>query len=195
MKTVHIPTNCNPFIVVINNNVYRYTAGDTVDVPDEVAEAIEDALELVPTPKRYLSKFAQLVNGTLTEITASDLEGIETIAYYAFGQCYSVKSIELPNSLKIIRPSAFTACTSLESVKFGTNSRLESIGESAFDWCTKLKSVYLPETPPILASVNAFNEVKANCVFYCKSQESLNAYKAAPNWSTLTGTYSFVVEA
>ena len=51
MKTIQIPTNSNPFIVNINNNVYQYRAGDTIEVPDDVAEAIEDALELVPKPK------------------------------------------------------------------------------------------------------------------------------------------------
>ena len=39
-KTITIPTNCNPYIVVINNHVYAYRAGDTIEVPDEVAEAI-----------------------------------------------------------------------------------------------------------------------------------------------------------
>lgn len=51
MKTIQIPTNCNPYIVVINNHVYTYKAGETAEVPDEVAEAIEDALELEPKPK------------------------------------------------------------------------------------------------------------------------------------------------
>ena len=40
MKTIQIPTNSNPFIVTINNNEYQYRAGETVEVPDEVAEVI-----------------------------------------------------------------------------------------------------------------------------------------------------------
>ena len=193
MKTITIPTKCNPCIVVINNHVYAYKAGETVEGPDEVAEAIKDALELEPKPKRHLGKFAQLAEGTLTKITAEDLDGIKTIAYYAFGQSYALKSIEFPNSITGIAKSAVTGCVNLESVSFGDN--LYSIGENAFYWCSNLATVYLPTNPPILENANAFSEISDKCVFYCKTQASLDAYKKATNWSTLTGTYSFVVEA
>ena len=170
MKTITIPTDRNPFIVVINNKVYQYRAGETIEVPDEVAEAIEDALELIPKPKRYLSSIAQIANGTISAITMSDLDGAENIVYYAFGQCYSLASVEIPNTVK-------------------------SIKNSAFDGCTSLERVWLPEIPPALSDPNAFNKIKSNCVFYCKSQASLDAYKTATNWKALTSVYSFVVEA
>ena len=194
-KTITIPTNCNPYIVVINNHVYTYRAGETIEVPDEVAEAIEDAVELIPKPKKYLSKFAQRVDGSITELTLGDLEGVENIAYYAFGQCTSLTSAEIPDSVKTIGNSAFHACNNMKSIRFGVNSRLESIGTLAFEWCSHLAKVFLPLTPPVLANTNAFSNMNTGCVFYCKTQASLDAYKAAPNWSTLTGTYSFVVEA
>ena len=170
MKTIQIPTTSNPFIVNINNHAYQYRAGETAEVPDEVAEAIEDALELEPKPKRYLSRIAQLAEESLTELTAEDLEGISTISNCAF---YSCKSL-----IKITIPPAITR-----------------IGDSAFDWCWSLESVYLPETPPTLAKTNAFGNIKSTCVFYCKTQASLDAYRAAANWSTLAGTYTFRVEA
>lgn len=40
MKTIQIPMNSNPFTVIINNSVYHYKAGETIEVPDEVAEVI-----------------------------------------------------------------------------------------------------------------------------------------------------------
>lgn len=40
-KVVKIPDCSNPFEVIINNNKYRYPAGATVEVPDEVAAIIE----------------------------------------------------------------------------------------------------------------------------------------------------------
>lgn len=193
-RSITIPEYKNPFVVTINNTVYEYKGGETVEVPDEVAEAIEDALDEIPKPKKYLSKLAQLANGTLPEITTSDLDGIDTIVYYSFRNCYSIKRVDIPDSVKSIGESAFFSCNSLESVRFGNNSKIESIDKNAFEWCAKLERVYLPETPPTLVNVNAFASVKSNCKFYCKSQASKEAYLSAPNWSTLAGTYSFAVE-
>ena len=170
MKTIQIPTTSNPFIVNINNHAYQYRAGETAEVPDEVAEAIEDALEMEPKPKRYLSKFAQLVGGILSEVTAEDLEGISIISNNAFSNCGALKQVVIPNSIT-------------------------KIGLYAFDWCAELERVYLPETPPVFTKGNSFTNIKANCVFCCKTQEILEAYKVAPIWSTLVDTYSFVVEA
>ena len=194
MKTITIPGYKNPFVVVINNTVYQYKGGETIEVPDDVAEAIEDAIELIPKPKRYLSKLAQRADGSITEITINDLEGVETIVDSAFRFCYSAKKIEIPDSVKRIMAYAFQTCNSATSLRFGESSKIESIGIGAFNWCSVLARVYLPPKPPTLENVNAFGDINKNCIFYCKSQASLDAYKAAPNWSTLTGTYSFVVE-
>ena len=191
-KTIKIPEYKNPFIVIINNKVYQYSAGETIEVPDEVAEAIEDAIELIPEPKRYLSKFAEHIEGSLSEISERDFEGIKTISGYAFADCNNIKKITIPNSINSIKTSAFYSCSNLESVEIGNG--ITSIEMTAFDWCVKLAEVYLPEIPPALADINAFQNIDTACVFYCKTQASLNAYKAAQNWSTLTGTYSFVVE-
>ena len=195
MKTIQIPTTSNPFIVNINNTAYQYRAGETAEVPDEVAEAIEDAMELEPKPKRYLSKLAQLAEDSLTELTASDFDGINKISSYAFYKHFSLTDVTFNSSITTIGACAFYSCGNLLSVRFGDHSKADNIGFSAFEWCEKLKHFYLPMTPPILENANAFANIKPACVFYCKTQESLDAYKAAPIWSELTGTYSFVVEA
>jgi hypothetical protein len=174
--------------------VYQYKGGETVEVPDEVAEAIEDALELVPKPKRYLSKLAQRAEGSLAQITEVDLEGISKICPHAFYNIIGFKDITIPNSVLSIGGWAFFSCANLETVRFEDNSKINNIETNAFVWCTKLSKVYLPEKPPTLADVNAFDNINTACVFYCKTQASLDAYKKAENWSTLTGTYSFVVE-
>ena len=192
MKTIQIPMNSNPFTVVINNSVYQYKAGESVEVPDEVAAAIEDALKLEPKPKRYLSVVAQLVSGSLEVLTEKDLGEITTIANHTFYKNHGLKRIEMPNTITSIGAAAMYSCSSLESVMFG--DKLTSIGDLAFEKCINLKRVYLPQTPPTIANTNAFNEINASCTFYCKSQESLDAYKAASYWSTLAGTYAFVVE-
>ena len=167
-KTITIPKYNNPFTININNKEYTYRGGDTIEVPDEVADAIEDALELVPKPKRYADRLARLAENSLAELTAEDLAGISAMAGCAFYRNLGLKNITIPDNIK-------------------------EIGEDAFAWCVNLERVCLPEAPPTL-SADAFRGVRATCVFYCKTQESLDAYKVAPIWSTLAGTYSFVVE-
>ena len=193
MKTIQIPTTSNPFIVNINNNDYQYRAGDTIEVPDEVAAAIEDALALEPKPMVYLSKFAERIGGSITEIPTSCFDGVRAIASYALADCDGITNITIPNGVNSIGPSAFNSCSNLESVVMGNS--ITNIAYSAFDWCQKLAMVYLPEIPPSLENVNAFKNINSACTFYCKTQASLDAYRAAPNWSTLAGTYAFVVEA
>ena len=197
MKTIIIPTRFGfPTLdLYINGRKSTFKSGEEISVEDYVADVIENAIALEPKVGRNKSRFAQRVEGSITEITAIDLEGIETIVDSAFRNCGLVTSIEIPNTVKIIMQNAFLSCTNAKSVRFGDNSKVETIEANAFKWCGRLKEVYLPKTPPTLTDANAFANLNASCVFYCKTQASLDAYKAATNWSTLTGTYTFKVEA
>lgn len=171
MKTITIPKKFGfPTLdITVNGKEYNVKSGEEITVEDHVADVIEHAIALEPKPKRYLSKFAQLVGGSITEVTAKDLEGISIISNNAFSNCGALRQITIPNSIT-------------------------KIGLYAFDWCAELESVYLPETPPIFTKGNSFTNIKSNCTFYCKSQASLDAYKAAEIWSTLAETYTFKVE-
>lgn len=44
-KTITIPNCKNPYVVIINNRRYVYTAGETVEVSDEVAEVIQHDID------------------------------------------------------------------------------------------------------------------------------------------------------
>jgi len=50
MKTVTIPTCANPFVVIVNGIKYTYPAGATMEVPDDVAEVIEQHEEAKTEP-------------------------------------------------------------------------------------------------------------------------------------------------
>lgn len=184
MKTITIPTNCNPYIVVINNHAYTYRAGDTVEVPDEVADAIEDAIELVPKPKRYLSKFAQFVAGNVTEIRERDLDGAEIIYPYVFFNCDVLTNIVLPRGVRSIGSTAFGYCNKLVSVTLPDS--IKSIEEKAFSNCVGLKKVIVKANTPPTIQADAFLDVPTACVFEVPA-ESVEEYRSAPNWSAFAG--------
>ena len=171
MKNITIPKRFGyPTVgIIANGRHYTLKSGEEISVEDHIAEIVENAIALEPKIGVPRSKVAQLAEGSLEEITAEDLEGISTLSNCAFYGCVGLAKVTIPNGIK-------------------------TITGNAFGYCWRLESVTLPETPPTLANVNAFDGIKANCTFYCKTQASLNAYKAADNWSTLTNTYSFVVE-
>ena len=179
-KTITIPTNCNPYIVVINNHVYTYKAGEAVEVPDEVAEAIADALELVPEPKRYLSKFAQLVEGKSIELEASDLDGIGSISRYSFYECDNLKSVVVPKGVTSIGHSSFRNCSYLTRVEIPDG--LLSVDARAFESCTSLERVIVRTLTPPSIQTDTFSSVPTTCVFEVPS-EAVEAYKSA--WSAL----------
>ena len=70
-----------------------------------------------------------------------DLSGsrITVIEENAFGECYSLKEVKLPDTVKTIKNDAFTDCKSLEAIRLGNN--IEKLGDRAFLNCSALKEV------------------------------------------------------
>ena len=60
-----------------------------------------------------------------------------------FSDCTSLKNIRIPSSVTKLGAYVFEGCTSLISVEFDSNSKLDTIGYSAFDECYALKNVDL----------------------------------------------------
>lgn len=196
MKTLTIPKRFGyPTLdVTVNGKEYTIKSGEEITVEDHIAEAIENAIALAPKFGVSRNKLAQLAEGSLDKITESDLDGITKIAGYAFYNLKSLTDVIINSGITAIKECAFFGCSNLKSVRLGDNSKLESIGTNVFDWCAKLVEVYLPETPPTLSDINAFQNINTACTFYCKTQESLEAYRSATNWSTLAETYTFAVQ-
>ena len=191
MKTIQIPMNSNPFTVVINNSVYQYKAGESVEVPDEVAAAIEDALKLEPKPKRYLSKFAQLIERSIAEITEDDLKGVEKIARFTFYNNDGIKSIAMPHGVTHIESSAFAFCDGL--IKVTMPDSIESIGGKVFESCTNLEMVIVnAQIPPTIAE-DTFAYIPTGCVVEVPAG-ALGAYKAAQNWSAIANKIKAIEE-
>ena len=80
--------------------------------------------DLISTIKRTIS---QLQNDALT-----------TVGYYAFSQCESLTSINLPNVTSIGK-YAFSHCKSLTSINL---PNVTSVGNSAFYYCNSLMEIH-----------------------------------------------------
>ena len=103
---------------------------------------------------------------------------IVDIGSYAFEDCKFIKHIEIPSSVTTIADHAFYNCTSLESVSFGNNSQLTSIGNRAFQYCA-ITSVTIPNGVTSIGE-GAFNN--------CTSLTSVTV----GNGVTSIGDYAFV---
>lgn len=90
------------------------------------------------------NKLPQVVDKTVTEITASDLSGVESISDYAFYKCASLESVEIPDSVKAIGAYAFNECSKLANAPIPNG--MESIGNYAFFECSSLPSIEIPDS-------------------------------------------------
>lgn len=65
MKKVTIPTCANPFVVIVNGIKYTYPAGETVEVPDDVAAVIEQHHDAHnnPQPEPVVPPFTPATGG------------------------------------------------------------------------------------------------------------------------------------
>lgn len=107
-------------------------------------------------------KFKQMVDGTITEVTAEDLEGATKIREFLFfnnqrGAGVPVVSVEIPASVANIGQSSFQNCASLMNVVFQENSKLYNIGQNAFSGCSSLKNFMMPSGVTSIGA-GAFNE-------------------------------------
>lgn len=134
-------------------------------------------------PASGKSLFAQLVDKSITNVSASDLTGMTRIGQYAFFDCESLTSITIPDSVTNIGFSAFSGCSNLTSVTIGNG--VTSVGDRAFissSTNTELGGTYviLATTPPTIQSTT-FQVAKINKIIVPKG--TLDAYKSATNWS------------
>ena len=73
-------------------------------------------------------------------------DGVTSIGNYAFYQCRSLISIEIPNSVTSIGYSAFSFCGFLTDVTFAEGSQLTIIESHAFSECSSLTSIEIPDS-------------------------------------------------
>ena len=121
----------------------------------------------------------------LREINLPD--GVTSIGNNAFQGCTNLALTVLPDGVTSIGNNAFYGCTNLALTVLPDG--ITSIGNGAFTGCTSLYIIDLtaftnPQFVPTLVNANAFQGIPALAEFWFSSQEVLDAFAAATNWST-----------
>lgn len=162
----------------------------------------------VIVPVVMKNKLPQVVDKSVTELTAEDLKGVTKIGSFAFYVCSNLTSITIPDSATSIENSAFSSCSGLTSITIPDS--VTRIGSQAFYYCTSLTSVtigsgvtsivnsvfaacskltemtILATTPPTLVNTNAIST--ATTTIYIP-KGTLSAYQSATNWSNFADKF------
>ena len=113
----------------------------TVDQWAEINFDYEDA-----NPMQYAASL--YINSKLLEdLKITQAEAINT---YAFVNCQSIKSVEIGESVTLIRDDAFYGCSGLTSITIPNS--VTSIGDDAFYGCSGLTSVIIPNSVTSIGS-------------------------------------------
>ena len=87
-------------------------------------------------------QYAYHANETITKVTIS--EGITSIEGGTFCNSIALETVILPDTLEKIGERAFSACASLNNIKWSNS--LREIGFLCFDGCKSLEKVILPNS-------------------------------------------------
>lgn len=128
---------------------------------------------------------------TLEKITLP--EGIEVIGYQAFGYCYSLTSINIPSTVKILGDKsttssssegwAFYGCTKLASVTFAPDSSLTTIGKDAFGK-NCFESIEIPATVETIGDYAFESNKKLRTVtFLVDETDNCSALESIGKWA------------
>ena len=101
------------------------------------------------------------IEGTLTALTAKDLEGLEFIREGAFYGLETLETIEFPDTVEEIDMYAFSGLYNIVSITFTSKN-------------------------PPRANSDAFADFSTECIIYVPN-ESLDDYRNAENWGSVYG--------
>lgn len=145
------------------------------------------------------NKLFQFVDGTLTEITAEDLEGATKIRNNAFYQASTITSVVIPNSVTEIGANAFNYCIKLITITIPNS--VTTISRSVFHDCTALITITIPNSvtslgTSIFQNCNSLTSaVLPNSITTIPGSTFYNCHNLAnviiPNSVTTINSYAF----
>ena len=108
---------------------------------------------------------------------------VTSIGNGAFRNCSNLKSITIPESVKIIGDNAFYNCTSLKFIAIPESvAGIGGILDKAFYGCSSLKDIVCKATTPPTMGNSVFN---SNPTIYVP-ETSIEKYRSASGWSNQT---------
>ncbi len=122
--------------------LYYYYGQQWSDVPQNVTHVMVDSAVKRLGIQGFFKSGPFLSRRHLMSVELN--EGLERIDHRAFYECTSLRSINIPSTVKEIGICAFKDCTQLINVDLCEG--LESIEYRAFRWCTSLTSIRIPST-------------------------------------------------
>ncbi len=163
-------------VTYIQNHAFQNCSNLTsITIPDSVGYTVEsDTFSGSPIETANIPTIAirALPNSVQTVV----INDGEYIGSGAFGGCYNLTSITIPNSVKKIMREAFSGCRSLTSITIPNSVRY--IGDGAFSRCDNLTSIEIP---------NSVEKIMGEAFYGCISLTSITI----PNSVTIIGANVF----
>lgn len=134
------------------NKTLEISANGNYTIAPDDGYALNEVEILANNP--YQNKWNQILNRTVTQITAEDLAGVTKINNYTFAGCLNLKICALPSHLTSIGTRSFYGCSNLGAggITLSIPAGITSIGEHAFGYCGSLTTIRFKGTPSSIAS-------------------------------------------
>ena len=156
-----------------NNNLKDFVTGIASAIREKKGttelinpQDFENEIRTIQTgsdPAGGKSLAAQIIDRSVTDVTAGDLKGATKIGNYAFCNCSGLTSITIPSTVTVIENDAFRNCTKLTSVTIPNG--VTSIEQSAFHECNRLPSIMIPNSVTSIGSLAFANCYKLASVY------------------------------
>ena len=156
-------------IVVEKDGDFLYRVEGESDNPEVTIYSYVGSDTDVTVPSEIKGMPVTTLHGTFsgkeTVKTVTIPEGVRLIEYNAFFGCTALTTVVLPSSLEEMTENTFYQCTNLKTVSLDTaNSKLTKIGQYSFAYCEKLTGFDIP---------SSLKELEEGVFFRCSSLKKI----------------------